>query len=168
MNKLTLCIASISALLILNDFNQRFISTDQHKTTTIEIELPQALQVPLLSQASFDALQLMYGSFQSEETEQNTQPGTAIPTAEQQAAQQGRLLTVFAGDNALTLKAVINDAQQYVLIAQKNLKTGQQEVVKYANGAELSGYVISVQSNIQVELTNNNQHISLMMYKGAA
>ncbi|MBB1449345.1 hypothetical protein [Pseudoalteromonas sp. SG41-6] len=82
-----------------------------------------------------------------------------------QAAQNGELLSVFAGDLELSLKAVIFAPIPYVLIEQKNIKTQQTTLVKYINEQSVAGYTLSILSNTQVALNNAPQHITLVMYQ---
>ena len=82
-----------------------------------------------------------------------------------QAAQNGELLSVFAGDLELSLKAVIFAPIPYVLIEQKNIKTQQTTLVKYINEQSVEGYTLSILSNTQVALDKAPQHITLVMYQ---
>ena len=167
MNKLSLVATGAVVVLCVLDWQTRFHTDELKNRNQFQLSAEELVTVPLLSSSTNQLLNVFTAAFTEEKAAAET-PDNPGMTADQQAAQQGELLTVFAGDNALSLKAVINDEQTYVLIAQKNVKNGQLEVVKYANGASLAGYQLNVLSNTQVTLTNNNQHIVLMMYKSAA
>ena len=168
MNKLNLVVIMVCIAIFALDWQTRFNNGEAINNNQFELVKPQFESVPLLNTLSNQLLSDFSVAFSELKADLAAQMNNAVMTADQQAAQQGELLSVFAGDNELSLKAVINDKQTYVLIAQKNVKNGQLEVVKYANGASLAGYQLNVLSNTQVTLTNNNQHIVLMMYKSAA
>ena len=168
MNKLSLVATGAVVVLCVLDWQTRFHTDELKNRNQLRLSAAELVSVPLLNSSSHQRLTEFTTAFTEVKADAVEKPESTGMTADQQAAQQGELLTVFAGDNELSLKAVINDKQTYVLIAQKNIKTGQREVVKYLNGANLAGYQLSVLSNTQVTLTNNNQHIVLMMYKSAA
>ena len=96
---------------------------------------------------------------------QNTQLAEKGLSAAKQAEQNGELISVFAGDYELKLKAVIITNEPYVLIEQKNVNDNNTRLVKYSDMQIVHGYNLKVLSNTEVELTKGQQNITLIMYQ---
>jgi Na+-transporting methylmalonyl-CoA/oxaloacetate decarboxylase gamma subunit len=162
MNKLMLGGIVVCVLLLLSDLTNRFMPSEQQSQNNFNASATSAQPLPLLSKTALSQLTQLYSQFAEPETPAETEQGL---TAAQQAEQQGELLSLFAGDLELKLKAVIYAAEPYVLIEQKNIKTQQTTLVKYLNEQSVQGYTLNIVSNTQVSLSKAQQHITLVMYQ---
>lgn len=162
MNKLSLATIAAVLVLLISDFTSRFIANAPQASNDFNSSANNAQPLPLLSKTALSQLTQLYSQFAEPETPAETEQGL---TAAQQAEQQGELLSLFAGDLELKLKAVIYAAEPYVLIEQKNIKTQQTTLVKYLNEQSVQGYTLNIVSNTQVALSKAPQHITLVMYQ---
>ncbi|MGO2181152.1 MAG: hypothetical protein ACTH36_02315 [Pseudoalteromonas nigrifaciens] len=162
MNKLTFATIAVVVVLLISDFTSRFISNKQQAINDFNSAANNAQPLPLLSSAAQQQLTQLYSKYI--EPTKAPEPEQGLSAAAQ-AAQQGKLLSLFAGDLELKLKAVIYAAQPYVLIEQKNIKTQQTTLVKYLNEQSIEGYTLTILSNTQVALSKAQQHITLVMYQ---
>lgn len=164
MNKLTLVAVAACSVLLISDFASRFIASGPSTYNDFDTQANSAKPLPLLSTQARQALNTLYSQY-SEPDEPSAPPLDQGLSAAQQAAQNGELLSVFAGDLELSLKAVIYTPTPYALIEQKNIKTQQTTLVKYINEQSIQGYTLSILSNTQVALNKAPQHITLVMYQ---
>lgn len=162
MNKLTIAAIVVCILLLLTDVTSRFIQTESTAQNDFNTAVNNAQPLPLLSQSAREQLIQLYSKY-AEPVEAALVDEGLSATA--QAQQNGELLSVFAGDLELKLKAVIYTVTPYALIEQKNIKTQQTELVKYTNEQNIHGYTLSILSNTQVALSKAQQQITLVMYQ---
>lgn len=162
MNKLMLATIAVVVLLLISDFTSRFIPNEQQTTNNFNNNANNAQPLPLLSSAAQQQLTQLYSKYIEPTTAPEPEQGLS---AAAQAAQQGELLSLFAGDLELKLKAVIYGAEPYVLIEQKNINTQQTTLVKYVSEQSVQGYTLTIVSNTQVALSKAQQHITLVMYQ---
>jgi hypothetical protein len=162
MNKLTLTSIVVCVLLLLSDLNSRFMLSEQQAQNDFNTRTGSAQPLPLLSKRAREQLTQLYSRYAEPEKPVEKPQGLS---AIEQAAQQGDLLSLFAGDLELSLKAVIFAPTPYVLIEQKNIKTQQTTLVKYLNEQNIEGYTLTIVSNTQVALNKAQQHITLVMYQ---
>lgn len=162
MNKLSLGVISVCGVLLISDFTSRFIHKPPNTQNNFDTQANGAQPLPLLSPKARQALSELYKSYSEPTQSEPTDQGLS---AAQQAAQNGELMSVFAGDLELSLKAVIYTPTPYALIEQKNIKTQQTTLVKYINEQSIQGYTLSILSNTQVALNKAPQHITLVMYQ---
>ncbi|WP_165724810.1 hypothetical protein [Pseudoalteromonas sp. SA25] len=162
MRKLTIGAIVVCILLLISDFTGRFIQSSPHAQNNFDTGNNNTQPLPLLSSNAHKELTALFSRYA--EPTKNTQTEQGL-TAAQQAEQNGELLSVFAGNLELKLKAVIFAPMPYVLIEQKNVKTQQTTLVKYINEESIQGYTLSILSNTQVALYKASQHITLVMYQ---
>ena len=98
-----------------------------------------------------------YRSYLQQDTTSNQQIVELGMSAEEQSKQAGDLATMYIGDRKLELKAVVSDAKQQtsplvVLILVSNVKTGDSEIERFSDRADVYGYQLRVLRNTQVEL----------------
>ncbi|WP_273046522.1 hypothetical protein [Pseudoalteromonas sp.] len=162
MNKLTLAAITACVLLLISDITGRFIQKQPQGQNDFSAGINNAQPLPLLSDPANVQLTQLYTNYVEVTKPVQTEQGLSKAA---QAAQNGELLSVFAGDLELSLKAVIFAPIPYVLIEQKNIKTQQTTLVKYINEQSVAGYTLSILSNTQVALDKAPQHITLVMYQ---
>lgn len=162
MNKLNVSVISVCILLLISDFTSRFIHRPPSVQNNFDTQANNALSLPLLSFKARQSLDTLYSRYSQNTEKEAVEQGL---TAAQQAAQAGELLSVFAGELELRLKAVIYTPTPYALIEQKNIKTQQTTLVKYINEQSIQGYTLSILSNTQVALNKAPQNITLVMYQ---
>tara|TARA_B100001059_G_scaffold205006_1_gene214757 strand:+ start:720 stop:1214 length:495 start_codon:yes stop_codon:yes gene_type:complete len=162
MNKLMLGIIALVLLVLISDFTSRFVQGKPQANNSFNTQTNNAQPLPLLSTSAKQQLKRLFSGY--DQPKKTTQADTGLSAAKQ-AAQNGELLSVFAGDLELKLKAVIYSATPYALIEQKNTKNQQTELVKYTNEQSVAGYTLTILSNTQVALSKNKQQITLVMYQ---
>lgn len=163
MNKVTLMAIALVLLVLISDFTNRFVQNEPQANNSFNAQTNNAQPLPLLSTSAKQQLNGLFSGYDQPKAPTDTiEQGLS---AAQQAAQNGELLSVFAGDLELKLKAVIFSAKPYALIEQKNTKNQQTELVKYTNKQSVAGYTLTILSNTQVALSKNKQQITLVMYQ---
>ncbi|MBH0025407.1 hypothetical protein I6F53_00225 [Pseudoalteromonas sp. SWN29] len=162
MSKLTIGVIAVCILLLISDFTGRFIQTSPHAQNNFDTSNNNTQPLPLLSSNAHKELTTLFSRYAKPAKSVQTEQGL---TAAQQAEQQGELLSLFAGDLELKLKAVIFAPTPYALIEQKNIKTQQTTLVKYLNEQSIQGYTLTIMTNTQVALNKAPQHITLVMYQ---
>ena len=130
MNKLMLTVIAIVLLVLISDFTSRFVQGEPQANNSFNSQTNNVQPLPLLSQNAKQQLTGLFSNFDQPEPATETEQGLS---AAKQAAQTGELLSVFAGDLELKLKAVIYTTTPYALIEQTNINTQQTQLVKYLN-----------------------------------
>ena len=162
MNKLMLTVIAIVLLVLISDFTSRFVQGEPQANNSFNSQTNNVQPLPLLSQNAKQQLTGLFSNFDQPEPATETEQGLS---AAKQAAQTGELLSVFAGDLELKLKAVIYTTTPYALIEQTNINTQQTQLVKYTSSQSVAGYTLTILSNTQVALSKNKQQITLVMYQ---
>ena len=163
MNRAILILSVLILLLLALDFSNRLILESAKAENDFNQKSLKVMPLPLLSETTRQALEQTYKKYS--QPVQNTQVAEKGLSAAEQAEQNGELISVFAGDYELKLKAVITTNEPYVLIEQKNINDDNTQLVKYADMQTVHGYSLKVLSNTEVELTKGQQNITLIMYQ---
>lgn len=162
MNKLILAVIALVLLVLISDFTSRFVQGEPQANNSFNSQTNNVQPLPLLSQNAKRQLTDLFSNYDKVEPATETEQGLS---AAKQAAQTGELLSVFAGDLELKLKAVIYTTTPYALIEQTNINTQQTQLVKYTSSQSVAGYTLTILSNTQVALSKNKQQITLVMYQ---
>ncbi|RJF38021.1 hypothetical protein [Pseudoalteromonas gelatinilytica] len=163
MNKAILIPSVLILLLFTLDFSNRLILESTKVDNDFNQKSLKVMPLPLLSETTRQTLEQAYKKYS--QPVQNTQVAEKGLSAAKQAEQNGELISVFAGDYELKLKAVITTNEPYVLIEQKNINDDNTQLVKYSDMQIVHGYSLKVLSNTEVELTKGQQNITLIMYQ---
>lgn len=162
MNKLILAVIALVLLVLISDFTSRFVQDEPQANNSFNSQTNNVQPLPLLSQNAKRQLTDLFSNYDKVEPATETEQGLS---AAKQAAQTGELLSVFAGDLELKLKAVIYTTTPYALIEQTNINTQQTQLVKYTSSQSVAEYTLTILSNTQVALSKNKQQITLVMYQ---
>ncbi|MEQ5874310.1 hypothetical protein [Pseudoalteromonas sp. MEBiC 03485] len=163
MNKTLLISVVVIALILVADFNSRLSLKSTEKDSDFSQQSLVEVSLPLLSDSSKQGLEKVYKKYtQPEQSSKVQEKGLS---AAKQAEQNGELVTVFADNYELRLKAVIFTIKPYVLIEQKDINDGSSQLVKYNDMQTVHGYSLKILSNTEVELSKDQQNITLTMYK---
>ena len=162
MNKLMLAVIALVLLVLISDFTSRFVQGEPQANNSFNSQTSNVQPLPLLSQNAKQQLTGVFSNYDKVELATETEQGLSDA---KQAAQTGELLSVFAGDLELKLKAVIYTTTPYALIEQTNINTQQTQLVKYTSSQSVAGYTLTILSNTQVALSKNKQQITLVMYQ---
>lgn len=162
MNKLILAVIALVLLVLISDFTSRFVQGEPQANNSFNSQTNNVQPLPLLSQNAKRQLTDLFSNYDKVKPATETEQGLS---AAKQAAQTGELLSVFAGDLELKLKAVIYTTTPYALIEQTNINTQQTQLVKYTSSQSVAGYTLTILSNTQVALSKNKQQITLVMYQ---
>lgn len=163
MNKTLLISVAVIALILVADFNSRLSLKSTEKDSDFSQQSLVEVSLPLLSDSSKQGLEKVYKKYtQPEQSSKVQEKGLS---AAKQAEQNGELVTVFADNYELRLKAVIFTIKPYVLIEQKDINDGSSQLVKYNDMQTVHGYSLKILSNTEVELSKDQQNITLTMYK---
>lgn len=163
MNKAILIPSVLILFLFTLDFSNRLILESTKADNDFNQKSLKVMPLPLLSETTRQTLEQAYKKYS--QPVQNTQVAEKGLSAAKQAEQNGELISVFAGDYELKLKAVITTNEPYVLIEQKNINDDNTQLVKYSDMQIVHGYSLKVLSNTEVELTKGQQNITLIMYQ---
>jgi len=163
MNKTLLISVVVIALILVADFNSRLSLKSTEKDSDFSQQSLVEVSLPLLSDSSKQGLEKVYKKYtQPEQSSKVQEKGLS---AAKQAEQNGELVTVFADNYELRLKAVIFTIKPYVLIEQKDINDGSSQLVKYNDMQTVHGYSLKILTNTEVELSKDQQNITLTMYK---
>ncbi len=163
MNKTLLISIVVIALILVADFNSRLSLKSTEKDSDFSQQSLVEVPLPLLSDSSKQGLEEVYKKYtQPEQSSKVQEKGLS---AAKQAEQNGELITVFADNYELRLKAVIFTSKPYVLIEQKDINDSSSQLVKYDDMQTVHGYSLKILSNTEVELSKDQQNITLIMYK---
>ena len=163
MNRAVLIPSVLIIVLLAVDFSSRLILESTKADNDFGQKSLSVKALPLLSETTRQTLEQTYKKYS--QPVQNTQLAEKGLSAAKQAEQNGELVSVFAGDYELKLKAVIITNEPYVLIEQKNVNDNNTRLVKYSDMQIVHGYNLKVLSNTEVELTKGQQNITLIMYQ---
>ncbi|XQW85906.1 hypothetical protein ACOYR1_03955 [Thalassotalea piscium] len=182
-NKTSVVITIIFALWLLLDDVDRIMSDNNRQTHSNAQQSITPLILPQANKATLDALKNKYAQY-AEATKVKKPKIVSAPKksaaeiarekAAREANQKGRLKAVFAGDNILRLKAIIeNDIGQKdtftALIELKNEKTKKTNIDQFNVNSEISGFTIIKIENTEVFMRrtvgDKVQDLILVMYK---
>ncbi len=104
MNKLMLAVIALVLLVLISDFTSRFVQGEPQANNSFNSQTNNVQPLPLLSQNAKQQLTGLFSNYDKVAPATETEQGLS---AAKQAAQAGELLSVFAGDLELKLKAVI-------------------------------------------------------------
>lgn len=182
-NKTSVVVILLFALWLLSNDITRLIIDDNTKGYAKVRENISVLQVPQLNnqlKATFDQRYAKYNVIKKAPVRKKpTKPKKSLAELERERAtreakQSGRLNSVFAGDNILRLKAVIESKEGkkdvfVALIEVRNTKTKKTSIEEFNVNSNLSGFNIVKIENTAVyfsrKLGDKQQNITLVMYK---
>jgi hypothetical protein len=150
------------------DYISRFSNNSNNKNKALVIASPQRLANSRLLAQEIELLDIAYEKYQAKPDKIKVELNNEKMTETEQLKQNGLLNEVFAGNNILKLKAIIDNGKgQSALIAITNIETNETELKSYQQGQILFGYQLAINTNTQVDLMNNKtkQLINLSMYK---
>ncbi|PHS21104.1 MAG: hypothetical protein COA85_13395 [Robiginitomaculum sp.] len=185
-NKLAVFVMLLTLLWIALDSGSRLLINQKNNSIKNSTFNATPLVLPQPSLQTVAKLNAVYNVYRHDKKDTRiSEQGLSLA---EQAKQHGELKKLFIGDNKLELKAVISVAfaqkpiqknlftktniqQLTALIAITNIKTGKQQIEKYANNSLVYGYLLTIEKNTQVALTKKTlngqqQSIVLTMYKG--
>lgn len=177
VNRSSLVIIVSVFILCGADFYVRILS-DSSAMKNIDLVAPNenklATITPILNQSYLNKIKLQYQGLESQnQAEQVSNEQSLGLSIEEQQAQKGLLQTVYSGNFALTLKAIVKietvnqvKPKYQALINETNLSDNKQQVVKVEDGALLHDYLVKIRSNKQILLTKgDSEPIQLTMYE---
>jgi hypothetical protein len=173
-NKFSLLVTVVTTIWLCSDFSSRILSQQQQQNRA-QVEFNIAtLTLPNLPEKVVNELALAYKNIKPEKDQ--TKNKVELMSAQQQAQQQGKLQSVFAGDKKLQLKAVIqqkqiNGADYLALLSVTDQLSGKIEIKSYGQLADVFGYQLKIDKNTLVHLQKTSefgeQKITLLMFQMA-
>ena len=160
-------------LLLMNNYSR--LGTLSHNAITYISPSKHELILPQNNKKIVERLQANYKKYQNEYsvTTKNSKSASLLAqeNAELEANQSGRLNRVLAGDNILSLKAIINNAaiETTALIAITNKKDQKTTIEKHQINSQVLEFTIENIGETEVEikriLNGKPQNLTLVMYK---
>jgi len=185
-SKTALAVIAVTLFWVSADVSERLFQHRQqnsHNANGIDV---QTIVLPSVTAKTITEIKQRYETYRTASTIKA--PDNISMSAEEQAKQTGELKTVFIGNKKLELKAVLsidnavesavgkihnqNQSEknsQSVLLQVTDIENNTSVIEKFSNLDSVYGFQLSVISNIQVQLTKQNndqlQQILLTMYK---
>jgi hypothetical protein len=175
MRLISICIAIITSLFLLVDFNDRILLVDAKKSIKENAQwVDNHNSTPQLSDELKKILQeasLKFGNDSFESTKANEQTTDTL-SMDKQNKQQGILYKIYIGDWVYSLMAIIYpennyDVPAFGLIRGENVKSRLVETKKIPVKDIFEGYHISIKGTKAITFTHNeqNRQVILTMYQ---
>lgn len=151
-------LTAMSMLLVcIYDFSTRLLFTSENNQS-----LDVAFEYIPLSFTQANRLEVLNKAYAQFDEKIESEALTNNSTSQQSS---GSYTKIFTQSQQLELKAVLNHEGLFALIEQKDLSNNQSQLVKVKNGDKIVGFTLTVQSQTQVALKNQDKAFVLMMYQ---
>ena len=172
MNMQSLSVAALCVVLVVVDLSTRLISDGENRASRQDDMTLADFKRPQLTMATREALDKAYESLGDKPAETKEPEADVGMSLAEQMNQQGMLDLLYDGDWRYSLVAVIypNDKEfqrhpPFALLKKQNVNTNKVEMIKIVDGGVLAGYNLSVISTRQINLTQHQRTVELLMYQ---
>ncbi|MCO7198221.1 hypothetical protein [Pseudoalteromonas sp. OANN1] len=165
MNKLYIYISIFMLSLFAIDAVTRLQTEVNADSKPFRLNNAEQTFLPKLSEQSKHDIERTLDTWVVKKVEQPESQDNGM-SPDEQAKQTGELTSVFARDKELRLKAVVHSPEStYALIDITSVKNGANELKRFNQGEVIEDFILTINSNVKVELNKGDQHITLIMYQ---
>lgn len=165
----------IASVLVIFDIAVRLTADGEQSTRDWSYETPTAFKVNRLDGERRKELESFLSQYKKQQDKEkiassaqpkNDKPKAHIPSAEEQAKQNGMLTGLYDGQSLYRLVATFEQQQPFAVVEQKQLDNGKKGgITSVRIGEQVGSYLVTAVKPAELQLERGEQRIQLQLFQ---